>query len=88
MFRKDVFALDHPRGSVFKNGLSDEFLPLKSPNRNSSDLQVFEFFPRQHVQKRCFCIGSSSWIPRNDSIVLGGYCICYTLKSFLNRVGE
>jgi len=44
MSRKD-FSMDHPRGSVFKNDLSDKFLLLKSPSRNSSDLQVFRVFP-------------------------------------------
>jgi len=46
--QKISFFLDHPRGSVFKNDISDEFLLLKSPSRNSSDLQVFRVFP--HVK--------------------------------------
>jgi len=61
--QKISFFLDHPRGSVFKNDILDEFLLLKSPSRNSSDLQVFRVFP--HVKtssENIFFFGSSSWI--------------------------
>jgi len=45
--------MDHPRGSVFKNDISDKFPLLKSPSRNSSDLHDSHVSPRQkHLIRR------------------------------------
>jgi len=65
--KKRCFVLDHPRGSGFKNDISDEFLLLHSPNRNSSNSHVFRVFSlTKTCQEKMFCLGSSSWISKYE----------------------
>jgi hypothetical protein len=47
-----MFLLDHPRGSRFKNDLSDEFLLLFSLVETRLITIFFEFSPRQNMSRK------------------------------------
>jgi hypothetical protein len=64
-----MFLLDHPRGSGFKNDLSDEFLLLFSLVETRLIYMFFEFFPYQNIFSDDVFVGSCLWIPIQKRLI-------------------